>query len=80
MAFGILVATIGADPTMAVPRLTFGMVELQGGVPLMSVGIGILALSEVLIQLENRLRRRGAGDAAPLAIGRYVDAPTYGLR
>ena len=73
VAFGILVATIGADPTMAVPRLTFGMVELQGGVPLMSVGIGILALSEVLIQLENRLRRRGAGDAAPLAIGRSAD-------
>ena len=70
VAIGLLVATIGADPTMAVPRLTFGMVELQGGVPLMSVGIGILALSEVLIQLELRLRRRGAEEARPVAIGR----------
>lgn len=52
VAIGLLVATVGADPTMAVPRLTFGRVELHGGVPLMSVGIGILALSEVLIQLE----------------------------
>ena len=69
VAFGVLVATIGADPTMAVPRLTFGMIELQGGVPLMSLGIGILALSEVLIQLEQRIRRRGAAGAAPLAIG-----------
>ena len=42
VAIGVLVATIGTDPTMAVPRLTLGMVELQGGVPLMSVGIGIL--------------------------------------
>ena len=70
VAIGLLVATIGTDPTMAVPRLTFGMVELQGGVPLMSVGIGILALSEVLIQLEQRLRRRGAEEARPVAIGR----------
>ena len=70
VAIGLLVATVGADPTMAVPRLTFGMVELQGGVPLMSVGIGILALSEVLIQLELRLRRRGAEEARPVAIGR----------
>lgn len=69
VAFGLLVATIGTDPTMAVPRLTFDEVALQGGVPLMSVGIGILALSEVLIQLERRLRRdRAEPEAAPLQL------------
>ena len=71
VAFGLLVATIGTDPTMAVPRLTFDQVALQGGVPLMSVGIGILALSEVLVQLEQRWRRHGAvSDRAAVELGR----------
>ena len=70
VSFGLLVACIGADPTMAVPRLTFGVVELQGGVPLMSVGIGILALSEVLVQMEARRRGTGMASGGRVAIGR----------
>ena len=68
VGFGLLVASVGADPTMAVPRLAFGWVELHGGVPLMSVGIGLLALSEVLTQLEKRLRRGNVPEEKPVSL------------
>jgi len=57
--FGILVACVGMEPMTATIRLTFGFVELQNGVPLMAIGIGLLALSEVIIQMEENLRVRG---------------------
>ena len=41
--------------------LVVACIELQSGIPLMAVGIGMLALSEVLLQIEEQLRRRGAG-------------------
>lgn len=56
VGLGILVATVGTDPTYGVPRLTFGYVQMQGGFPLMAVGIGLLALSEIFWQLEQRFR------------------------
>ena len=59
VAMGLFVASIGIDPTQAVPRLTFGFVELQSGFPLMAIGIGLLAMSEVFWQLEQRLRSIG---------------------
>ena len=51
---GILLASVGLDPNTATPRLTFGLYELEGGISLMALGIGMLALSEVLVQLEDR--------------------------
>lgn len=66
VGFGLLVASVGADPTLAIPRMTFGFIDLQGGVPLMSVGIGILALSEVLVQLERRFRTTESTEAQAL--------------
>lgn len=51
-SLGIFIASIGMDFNTATPRLTFGLYELEAGVPLMAMGIGMLALSEVLVQLE----------------------------
>ncbi len=51
---GIFFASIGMDPNTATPRLTFGLWELESGISLMALGIGTLALSEVLVQLETR--------------------------
>jgi putative tricarboxylic transport membrane protein len=51
-AFGIFINCVGLDPVTATPRLCMGSVELQNGIPLMAIGIGMLALSEVLVQIE----------------------------
>jgi len=51
-AFGIFINCVGLDPVTATPRLCMGFIELQDGIPLMAIGIGMLALSEVIIQIE----------------------------
>ena len=53
-ALGIVVSSIGLDPITATPRLTFGFIQLQDGIPLLTMAIGLLALSEVIVQLEQR--------------------------
>ncbi|MEE9335404.1 MAG: tripartite tricarboxylate transporter permease [Granulosicoccaceae bacterium] len=47
-AFGLLVASVGQDPEHFTPRLIFGNWELFNGLPLPSVAIGMLAISELL--------------------------------
>ncbi len=59
---GAVVGTIGLDPESALPRLTFGFVDLDDGVSLIPMTIGLLALSEILIQIEAQLVY-GAGHA-----------------
>jgi putative tricarboxylic transport membrane protein len=48
-ALGLLLSCVGLDPVSGAPRLTFGFAELQSGIPLSVVGIGMLALSELLV-------------------------------
>lgn len=55
--FGILIAMVGTDSETASPRLTFGFIELADGVPIMAVTVGMLALTEMLIQGEEYLTR-----------------------
>ena len=56
-ALGFLCSTIGSDPENYSPRLIFGYFELFDGLPLASVAIGLLAISEILRRLsENRGR------------------------
>jgi len=50
---GILASTIGIDAETATPRLTFDQVELMDGLPLLVVTVGMLALSEMFIQVES---------------------------
>lgn len=59
-AFGILIGTVGIEPVSALPRLTFGLTSLERGISLIPIGIGMLAFSEILLQLESRLAP-GAG-------------------
>jgi len=54
---GVLVHCVGIDPLAASPRLTFGIVDLQAGIPLSAIAIGLLALSEVWSQLEKPLHK-----------------------
>jgi putative tricarboxylic transport membrane protein len=52
---GGFLSTVGLDIATAEPRLTFGFVELEDGIPIIPLTIGLLALSEVLIQIERYL-------------------------
>ena len=45
---GLLIATVGIDPTAGHPRFTFGSVELMGGVNFIPAMIGMFAVAEVL--------------------------------
>ncbi|MQY43958.1 Tricarboxylate transporter family protein [Epibacterium sp. SM1969] len=50
-ALGLFCAMIGSDPENYTPRLLFGYWELFDGLPLASVAIGMLAISEILRRL-----------------------------
>ena len=51
-AFGAFLATVGVDPETASPRFTFGMIELFDGLPLAAVAIGVLAVPEIILRLQ----------------------------
>lgn len=45
---GFMFATVGIAPVDAIPRFTFGQVELNGGFQILTVLIGIFAIAEVI--------------------------------
>ncbi|OGW32032.1 MAG: Tricarboxylate transporter family protein, partial [Nitrospirae bacterium GWD2_44_7] len=55
-AAGILIGTIGIESVSALPRLTFGLYQLERGISLIPIGIGMLAFSEIILQLERRIK------------------------
>ncbi|MBC8338171.1 MAG: tripartite tricarboxylate transporter permease [Rhodospirillales bacterium] len=61
---GLVVGMIGTEPVTALPRLTFDIYQLGAGVRLIPVAIGLLAFSEILIQLEKFTDKDG-GEHAP---------------
>lgn len=63
-AFGLVVGMIGTEPVTALPRLTFDIYQLGSGLSLIPVAIGLLAFSEILIQLEKVVIRSSGEHAA----------------
>lgn len=55
-ALGFLTAIVGMDPLTGVTRLTFGSMELMGGIEFVPVIMGLFAISEVLINAEKETR------------------------
>ncbi|MDO6729056.1 tripartite tricarboxylate transporter permease [Marinovum sp. 2_MG-2023] len=49
--FGFFCATVGSDPEHFTPRMIFGMFDIYDGLPLVSVAIGALAISEIMRRL-----------------------------
>ncbi len=70
-AAGLLVGMVGTEPVTALPRLTFDIYQLESGLSLIPVAIGLLAFSEILIQLE----RISLGVGAEQAARRFSDRP-----
>jgi putative tricarboxylic transport membrane protein len=55
MALGLGAALIGQDPLTGATRLTFGSVKLLAGIDFISVIVGLFAISEVMINVEQRI-------------------------
>jgi putative tricarboxylic transport membrane protein len=53
--FGLLIGVIGTDHIYNTPRATFGFLELYDGVPLVPALIGLFAISEALVMLEEKM-------------------------
>ena len=53
-AFGLMLGAIGTDQVYSTPRATFGFLELYDGLPLVPVLIGLFAISECLVMLEEK--------------------------
>lgn len=56
-AFGLFLGLIGMDIMTATPRFTFDIYFLMDGVGLVPVVMGLFGISEVLLNLENKLER-----------------------
>lgn len=69
-AFGVLTSCVGMDIMTGQPRFTFGTHYLQGGIPFISLIIGLFAFSEVLF-----LIKEGGGTIAEKETlsGRIID-------
>lgn len=52
-AFGVFFATIGIETETFIPRLTFGFLELEDGISLVPMAIGMLAVAEMAAQTGN---------------------------
>ena len=56
--FGLLLCTIGVDPTYAKQRFTFGVTSLKGGLSFIPVLIGLFAVAEVIAGVERIISGR----------------------
>jgi putative tricarboxylic transport membrane protein len=57
-SFGIVLGLIGLDSINARPRFTFDRMELMDGVGLVPVVMGLFGISEVLLNIEQEVRRQ----------------------
>ena len=59
---GLFACTIGIDSITATPRLAFGIPELERGVALIPMSIGLFAVSEVFVQGEKIFKDKLSGE------------------
>ncbi|NWF56314.1 MAG: tripartite tricarboxylate transporter permease [Syntrophaceae bacterium] len=55
-AFGILLGTVGVDPTSGIERFSYGIPTLLDGISFVSVSVGLFAIAEVLEMAEEPSR------------------------
>ncbi len=55
MAIGLVTSLIGQDPLTGATRLTFGFPKLLAGIEFIAVIVGLFAISEVMINVEQRI-------------------------
>jgi putative tricarboxylic transport membrane protein len=55
--FGIILGTVGTDTVSGSTRFTFGVLELMDGVGLVPLVMGLFGISEILLNLEEKIDR-----------------------
>ncbi|MEP7206143.1 MAG: tripartite tricarboxylate transporter permease [Casimicrobiaceae bacterium] len=80
--FGLLIGVIGTDHIYSTPRATFGFLELYDGVPLVPALIGLFAISEALVMIEQKLivAKEGRARAAAAQWGDTLEGLRYAAR
>src|SRR5262245_37838747 len=53
---GLLISMVGIDPVAGAPRLTFGSLNLLGGIDVVVVAMGLFGIGEILVSLETAAR------------------------
>ncbi|MBA7540099.1 hypothetical protein ES705_32388 [subsurface metagenome] len=61
--FGVLIGIIGLDPMSTVPRFSFGVVNMMGGLNFMPLLIGLFAISECFFQIERYIKTSKTGNS-----------------
>ena len=64
--FGLLIACVGMEPVTYMPRFSFGLYQLENGISIAALCLGLLAMSEIVRQsvTSQKSGDGGAGDAA----------------
>ncbi len=73
---GLVLACIGLDPLLGVPRMTFGTTFLTSGIEMIPVMIGFFAVTEVLKQTVKRSKLEAVGAIDKLTAGLSGDQKT----
>ncbi|MGE0719491.1 MAG: tripartite tricarboxylate transporter permease [Alphaproteobacteria bacterium] len=60
-AVGVVLGLVGLDSITAVPRLTFDRMELVDGLGLVPIVMGLFGVAEILVNLEQEMRREVFG-------------------
>ena len=55
---GLLIGNVGLDIVTGLPRYTFSLNELKGGVEMIPMAMGLFGISEVLVNIEQGLLKR----------------------
>lgn len=59
MIIGVILATVGTEPSQSYNRFTFGNLDLTLGISLASVAVGVYGISEILNMLEDKSKGVG---------------------
>jgi len=57
-AVGLILGVVGVDPARGTPRFIFGIYELEDGIGLAPVAMGLFGISEVLLNVEKSLEEK----------------------
>jgi putative tricarboxylic transport membrane protein len=56
-AFGLILSSVGIDPVVGSSRMIFGRIELADGIGIVPIAMGLFGISEVLLNIEETVRR-----------------------